>query len=221
MLIPTINNKVEFQHTRIETLEAPHRLTFSPLGDAPTRLLGISVENPGPGILVDAIGIRGREAKTWLKWDYDIFEQTFHALSPDIAVLAYGTNEANASDYSMEAYTKDLRKVLTKLRKAAPSIGCILVGPSDRGKKLKRSKNKYRVWQRTAMVADVQRTVAPEFGCVFWDWQQATGGEGSMISWRFTEPPLAARDLIHFSAAGYIHSAERFVAALDNAMENY
>ena len=77
------------------------------------------------------------------------------------------------------------------------------------------------LWKRTAQVADVQRTVAPEYGCVFWDWQQATGGEGSMIAWRYTNPPLASKDMIHFSAAGYIHSAEQFIDALDNALENY
>ncbi len=71
------------------------------------------------------------------------------------------------------------------------------------------------------MIAEVQREVAPEFGCVFWDWQQATGGEGSMIAWRFTQPPLAAKDLIHFSGAGYIHSAEKFIAALDDAAIHY
>ena len=59
------------------------------------------------------------------------------------------------------------------------------------------------------------------FGCVFWDWQQAQGGEGSMIAWLYTDPPLAAKDLIHHTSAGYIHIAERFIEALDDAKENY
>ena len=58
-------------------------------------------------------------------------------------------------------------------------------------------------------------------GCVFWDWQQAQGGEGSMIAWLYTDPPLAAKDLIHHTSAGYIHIAERFIEALDDAKENY
>ena len=71
------------------------------------------------------------------------------------------------------------------------------------------------------MIAQVQREIAPEFGCVFWDWQQATGGEGSMVAWWKAEPSLASKDLIHFSAAGYIHSAEHFVSALDDVLQNY
>ena len=43
-------------------------------------------------------------------------------------------------------------------------------------------------FERTVMAAEVQREVGPQFGCVFWDWQQAQGGEGSMI-WLHTDPP--------------------------------
>ena len=42
-----------------------------------------------------------------------------------------------------------------------------------------------------------------------------------MVAWRFTDPPLAGRDLIHFTAEGYIHSAEFFLAALDDASLHY
>ena len=135
--IPTNGPQTLFQHTRIETKEAPHRLTFSPTGDGTVRLFGVSAESSGPGVLVDSIGIRGREARTWLTWNTALFQQVYHALQPDIVVLAYGTNEANAIDYSMERYSKDLRNVLQKLRDADPQVGCILVGPSDRGKNQK------------------------------------------------------------------------------------
>ena len=76
-------------------------------------MFGVSVENTGPGVLVDAIGIRGREARTWLKWDTQIFSSAINSLNPDVIVI-YGTNEANSIDYTMEHYARDLRKVLTK-----------------------------------------------------------------------------------------------------------
>ena len=217
-IIPTISDEYDLQQTKIETFEGPHRLTIRPAGDGEVRLFGISVENPGPGILVDSIGIRGREARTWLRWDEDIFTQAIQSLAPDVIVLAYGTNEANFVDNTRENYTKQLTSVLEKMRRALPDKACILVGPSDRGKKYKKG---YAIWERTVMVAEVQREVAPNFGCVFWDWQQAQGGEGSMIAWLYTDPPLAAKDLIHHTSAGYIHIAERFIEALDDAKENY
>jgi lysophospholipase L1-like esterase len=61
----------------------------------------------------------------------------------------------------------------------------------------------------------VQREVAAQAGCAFWDWQQATGGPGSMLAWRLHDPPLAAADGIHFSREGYEVSAERLLQAWD------
>ena len=219
--MPTFSPQPDIYHARIETEEGPHRLSLQPAGDGEIRFFGISAETPGPGMLVDAIGIRGKEARSWLQWNERIFKGAIQALNPDIVVLAYGTNEANALDYTAEKYTKDLRKTLRKMRRSLPDAACILVGPSDRGKSVRYSKETYKVWKRTALIAEVQRNVSVEFGCVFWDWQQATGGEGSMIAWRYTTPPLAAKDLIHHSAAGYIHVAEKFIDALDDAAENY
>jgi lysophospholipase L1-like esterase len=192
-----------------------HRLTVSPQGDGEVRLFGISAERAGPGVIVDAIGVRGRQASSWLKWDEALMSQMMTALDPDLVVLAYGTNEAADPDYTMEAYAADLRAVLTRMRQVRPLAACVLAGPSDRG--IKKGRSMPWIWDRTAPVAQVQREVAPEFGCVFWDWQQATGGPGSMIIWREYTPPLAAGDLIHFTPDGYIHTAERFIDALDDA----
>ena len=77
------------------------------------------MENPGPGILVDSIGIRGREARTWLRWDEDIFTQGIQSLAPDVVVLAYGTNEANFIDNTRENYTKQLTKCFGKNAKGS------------------------------------------------------------------------------------------------------
>ncbi|MFT5681286.1 MAG: lysophospholipase L1-like esterase [Myxococcota bacterium] len=199
----------------IDVEPGAHRLTVSPQGDGEVRLFGISAERAGPGVIVDAVGIRGRQAKSWLSWDESLMGQMMTALDPDLVVLAYGTNEAADSDYTMEAYARDLRAVLTRLRESRPHAACVLAGPSDRA--IKKSRTTPWVWGRTEPVAQVQREVAPEFGCVFWDWQQATGGPGSMLIWRQYDPPLAAGDYIHFTPSGYIHSAELFIAALDDA----
>lgn len=218
VLIPTHSESTTLIHTRLEVAEGSHRLTISPTGDGEIRLFGISVEKPGSGVLVDSIGIRGRQARTWLSWNENLLQSALHVLAPDLVVLAYGTNEANDTDYTMEKYREELREVLEKLRRVQPRSACILVGPSDRGTE---KKGRYTIWNRTELVAQVQRETAPEFDCVFWDWQQATGGKGSMIAWHFTDPPLASPDLIHFTPQGYVHSAELFLEALDDASQHY
>lgn len=204
-------------HAMVEVPRGGHRLTLSPVGDGPVQLFGVSMEQQGPGVVVDAIGVRGRQARHMLQWNPQLATEMLSMLSPDLVVLAYGTNEAADSDYDMTAYAGDLRQALQQMRQGAPHAACVLVGPSDRGVYTRGRRNPPSIYERTEPVAQVQREVAPEFGCVFWDWQQATGGPGSMIAWRESEPALAARDLIHFSAAGYAHSAARFVDALDLA----
>jgi lysophospholipase L1-like esterase len=200
---------------RLEVPDGPHRLTVQPIGDGEVRLFGISAEREGPGVLVDAMGIRGRTARTWLFWQPEIARQGLQALDPDMVVLAYGTNEAADTHYRMGQYRVDLRKVLEMMRRGSPDAACVLIGPTDRGGYLGR--NTIEIWKRTAMVAQVQREVAPEYGCVFWDWQEAMGGEGSIAAWRLVEPTLAGRDLIHLSQAGYEWSAERFLEAMERA----
>lgn len=191
----------------------PHRFAVSPAGDGPVRLFGSWMEAPGPGVVVDAMGVTGRTATSWLAWDADL-QAAYLGIRPvDLAVLAYGTNEANDRGLTEDEYRANLRKVLTRMRKVLPDAACVLIGPSDRARKI--SGSTYAIWSRTEWVARVQREVGPEFGCVTWDLQAATGGPGSMIRWRGAEPRLGADDGIHFSAAGYQELATRFVAALD------
>ncbi len=204
----------ELHTIEIQVVDGPHRLELRPAGDGEVRLFGVSMEREGSGILVDAMGIRGRTMKTWLKWDKQLAAAGLKALDPALVVIAYGTNEASHQDYSMKDYRDDLEAALGELRARLPmEVPCILAGPSDRGVRL--SADRYAVWNRTAMVAQVQRELADSYGCAFWDWQQATGGPGSMVAWYFHQPAMAAKDLIHFNRRGYQWLGDRFVAALD------
>ncbi|MFH1469018.1 MAG: GDSL-type esterase/lipase family protein [Pseudomonadota bacterium] len=198
---------------RVEVPDGPHRLTLAPAGDGEVRLFGVSMERPGPGVLVDAMGVRGKEARTWLAWDEGMAARGLASLDPDLVVLAYGTNEANDARYELDAYRADLRAVLARLHAAVPGAACLLVGPSDRFMDLKH--DRYAIWDRTAGFAQVQREVALASGCAFWDWQQASGGPGSMLAWRLHEPALGSKDGIHFTRAGYELSAERLLEAMD------
>ncbi len=210
--IPTLGPGPRLQQTRLEVADGPHRLTLRPKGDGEVRIFGVSAEREGSGVIVDTIGIRGREARSWLQWDPAIAIEGMAALDSDLVVLAYGTNEANDPTYEMGRYASDLRKVLALMRQGLPEAACVLVGPTDRAKKL--GEDTFAIWDRTALVAQVQQQVAPEFGCVSWDWQTVTGGPGSMVAWMYADPPLGSRDGIHLTRAGYEWSAERFLDAL-------
>lgn len=191
--------------------DGPHRLELKATGNV--QVYGSWMEREGNGIVVDAAGVPGRTAASWLAWDMGLVEPYLRRRPPDLVVLAYGTNEANDPNLTPEKYAIKLRDVLTRLRVILPDAACVLVGPSDRGKKI--SKTTYGVWSATAWVAEVQRTIGPEYGCATWDWQVAMGGPGSMIRGYYgADPKLAAGDLIHLSAEGYKQLGSRFVAVL-------
>ncbi len=217
ILVNTQRPRAELVHVVVDVPAGPHRATVRPVGDGEVRLLGLSGELDEPGVLLDAIGVRGRTARTWLEFAPELRDPGLVGIRPDLIILAYGTNEAADTDYAMVRYREDLRDVLRIVRRDLPRAACILIGPSDRATVVKKGQQ-YAIWGRTAPVAQVQREVAPEFGCAFWDWQQAQGGPGAMLSWRAAEPPLAGWDFIHFSQAGYTRSAELFLAALDDAV---
>jgi lysophospholipase L1-like esterase len=216
IVVSTMRPGAELIHLVVDVPDGAHRATVRTLGDGEIRLFGISGERQDIGVVVDAIGIRGRTAKTWLSWAPELRDPGLAGLDPDLVILAYGTNEAADTDYSMPRYREDLTRVMTAMRAVLPDAACILVGPSDRAKVVKKGKS-YAIWGRTAPVAQVQREVAPSFGCAFWDWQMAQGGPGGMLSWRAVDPPLAGWDYIHFTQPGYEQSAALFVAALDDA----
>jgi hypothetical protein len=115
----------------------------------------------------------------------------------------------------MEDYRSDLSESLRRMRRALPDAACILAGPTDRGRELGRAV--YGVWPRTQPIAQVQREVAPVFGCAFWDWQEAMGGPGSALGLRFREPAFMSADLIHLSAKGYAWSAQQLLLAMEDA----
>jgi lysophospholipase L1-like esterase len=61
---------------------------------------------------------------------------------------------------------------------------------------------------------DVQRRVAKELGCGFFDLVRFMGGPMSMVQWAAAAPAFGARDHIHFTARGYQRLGEVLHAAL-------
>ena len=59
-------------------------------------------------------------------------------------------------------------------------------------------------------INDIQMRIGEQWGCSSWGMQQAMGGQASSYIWAAKNPPLMARDLIHFTPAGYRSLAQVF-----------
>lgn len=68
-------------------------------------------------------------------------------------------------------------------------------------------------------IVRVQREVADELGCAYFNAYEDMGGEGAMMDWVCKEqPPLGSNDLIHLTQRGYTRVADRLYESLAVAL---
>jgi len=178
-----------------------HVVEVRPRGDGEVRLFGLVLERTVPGVILDTLGIPGSRAETLLKWDHAIFRHQVERRRPDLVILAYGTNEAGDDDVPIAEYETRLQEVVTEVRTAAPQASCLLIGPTDRP--LETPDRRFVPRPRRAEVTGVQRRIAFDRGCAFFDPAAMMGGEGGMVQWVRAVPPLASGDHVHLTPAGY------------------
>ena len=141
----------------------------------------------------------------------------------DLVVLAFGTNEGNVQPFSAPAYRQMLEASVSQWRAVFPQTACLLMAPGDRGVLVRRSQKKGKSSPRDTgpaapdvlrftrvhdEIGRIQKQVAKSHGCHAWSMFEAMGGAGSAYRWARHNPPLMARDLIHFTVPGYQRLAQ-------------
>jgi lysophospholipase L1-like esterase len=166
------------------------------------RLFGAVLENDGPGVVYDSLGVNGAYAGLLASSMNEAhwIEQLQHR-NPNLVILNYGTNESQyATPEQLERYDKDLREVVRRVREALPGIAILIVSPMDRGQMA--PGGKIITKPSIPMIVDLQRRVARETGCAFFDTYAAMGGQGTMAKWAATPRRLVRSDLTHPTAEG-------------------
>lgn len=192
--------------------ETGHELELRVVGDGEVRLFGVAMEREQPGVVVDTLGISGTRAANMLKWNEQVWSDTFSHRQPDLWTMFYGTNEATDENQPISAYRADLREVITRLQRAAPEASCLIIGPGDFPRQVEDG-----VWvprPRVAAIIETQRDLAYEMGCGFWDALAFMGGVNSMHTWATAVPQMGSRDHIHFTRRGYVRLGMALVDAM-------
>jgi lysophospholipase L1-like esterase len=166
------------------------------------RLFGAVLENDGPGVVYDSLGVNGAyagllvSAMNQAHWA----EQLQHR-KPNLVVINYGTNESQyATPEQLERYDRDLREVVRRVREALPGVSILIVSPMDRGQMA--PGGKIITKPSIPMIVDLQRRVALETNCAFFNTYAAMGGEGTMAKWAAAPKRLVRSDLTHPTAEG-------------------
>lgn len=181
----------------VEVDEGRHELALRTLDAAPVRLFGWVAEHAS-GVTYESLGINGAQASLILNWNEDLYDEHLRQRDPALIVLAYGTNEAGAKDWTEESYGAMFSDLLTRLRKASPTASILVIGPPDR---YIRYQGRMTVMDRVDMIVAAQRKAALANGCAFWDIREGMGGKGSMRQW--VVAGLAQPDYVHFTLDGY------------------
>ncbi len=190
----------------------------------PFRLQGLEWPiTPGVRLQMDVFGYPGATVGGWRHVRPESLAPWWPEPPYDLVVLAFGTNEGNVQPFSAQAYRQMLQASVSQWRAAFPQTACLLIAPGDRGVLLRRSQKGNKTAPRGAEAAPpdvlrftrvhdeigrIQKQVAQAHGCHAWSMFEAMGGAGSAYRWARHNPPLMARDLIHFTVPGYQRLAQ-------------
>jgi lysophospholipase L1-like esterase len=196
----TIDTKGERPVSATKTYEVPdgeHELEVR-VQTAGVRAFGVWMERDAPGVVLDALGIQGCRIRFLDQIDDAHWKEQLALRDPSLAVFEYGMNESEDGElYPLDQYEATMKAVLVQVRAALPKASCLLVGPMDRADK---KGDAYTSRPVIPKLAAIQRRVAGEVGCGYFDTFGAMGGTGSMGIW--VQRGLGGADLAHPSGAG-------------------
>jgi lysophospholipase L1-like esterase len=164
------------------------------------QFFGLVAETEAPGFVVDTLGLNGARLATVLAWDEATWADAFARRKPDLAVIAYGTNESQEPPGNPKRFRDNLDAVLERVRKASAETECLVILPFERGERAAQ--------ERLAAISNVLAASARAHRCALWDARAAMGGPGSLAAWQRETPPRAADDGIHLTTRGYLALGE-------------
>ena len=139
--------------------------------------------------------------------------------NPDLVIINYGTNEADFAAFIDKQYEKELREAIRRVRAALPEASILVMSPMDRGHRT--GAGEIETMDTIPRIVDMQRRVAADTGCGFFDTFAAMGGAGTMSRWYNAQPRLVSADFIHPYPAGGKIIAAVFVKQIESGLARY
>ena len=208
---------------RRHVVELPAGFTKAAFGanGGPVPFYGVVLETSGPGVVWDALGVVGVGTRSFNYFADGHLAAQVGQRAPELVVLMLGGNELGipvlAKGDGMK-YAPFYKETLRRLRAGAPQAGCLVVTPLDQGT---REGGRPQTKPALSRLVGVQRKIAADEGCAFWDAFAAMGGEGSVVAWSRTKPPLAWADLLHLSAAGQDLVGQALADAIEAGFDDW
>jgi lysophospholipase L1-like esterase len=164
-----------------------------PRNGAPAvRFDGFSLENEMSGVVYHSIGVNGGKFTDFLRARY--FARQLAELQPDLIILSFGTNEAQARPDS-QYLTRQIDELVRRLQAFCPHAHFLLTTPADSYLRGKGANPHMRT------VSNIIRRYARSQGYALWDLYALGGGLNSARYWKANG--LLSTDSVHYSRPGY------------------
>lgn len=190
-------------------------LTFT--GHDSPDFYGIALDDTA-GIALDNISLRGSSGLEFTRISKQNMQAIYRHLDVGLIILQFGVNIVPNIRDDYTYYEKKFSKQVQRFKSIFPSIPILIVSVSDMSQK---EGNYYQSYPNIELIRAVQRKIAFDNDCAFWDLYAAMGGKNSMPSWVFAKPPLAKKDFTHFNYRGSKIIGQMFYNALMNEYEEF
>ncbi|MCA9660612.1 MAG: hypothetical protein KC486_19885, partial [Myxococcales bacterium] len=210
-VIPTRAEELDDRWHVVEVDPGEHTVELRPGGNGAVRVYGVVMENEGPGIVWDTVSMTGAYVRRLHGYDdQHIAGQVAHR-DPDLLVINYGGNDLRRfvnNSVALADFKEEYRTTVRKLRQGKRDVACLLVGVTDHGRSGPYDVEPAHVEKMQA----VERELAAEEGCAFFDSVAAMGGAGSVHAW--LKDRKVSPDLKHLSRKGTDAMGEMIYNAL-------
>jgi len=184
------------------------------------RLFGLTAEKPGPGVVYDSLGLNGASITVLSHmFNQQHWAAELRRRDPNLVVINYGTNEADFDSFVDKQYEKELREAIRRVHAALADASILVMSPMDRGHLT--GPGEIETMATIPRIVAIQRRVAQETGCGFFDTFTAMGGAGTMARWYIGQPRLVSADFIHPYPAGGKIIATILVKQMESGLSRY
>jgi lysophospholipase L1-like esterase len=184
------------------------------------ELFGETFTRGQRGLIYDSLGLNGASTTVLSRgFDTGVWAMELQHDRPNLVIINYGTNESGFGAFVGKQYEGELRLAIQKIRNALPNVSILVMSPMDRGERS--GIDEINTMSTIPRIVAIQKRVASDTHCAFFDTFNAMGGDGTMSRWYNGKPRLVAGDLIHPTPQGAFIVAQIFVKNLMQGYESY
>lgn len=215
--VKTSGDEKTTRHAKITVKQGKSKLKIRSNNDGSLRLFGVILETGESGVVYDSLAINGARATALARFNKSHWQEEMKYRNPSLIIIMMGANEGANKFLNLKQYRKDFAKILTTVKSATPDASCLVVGPLDQATKIETGRLGSK--KMPGKLSRVQRDVAFQTGCAFFNTYVAMGGDGSMAKWATSG--LGGGDLIHPTKNGAQKLGNWLAEALLHAYQSF